>query len=116
MAVLWAAGLLHTAIVQYFSLIPSRLEFQMYLGLIAGVYFVAQWSRGGQTLPMKTWGLRLQRADGGAVNVSRALLRYLVALIGAALLGIGFLWALVDRDRQFLHDRIAGTRIIRVAR
>jgi hypothetical protein len=23
-----------------------------------------------------------------------------------------FLWAFVDRDRQFLHDRIAATRIV----
>jgi uncharacterized RDD family membrane protein YckC len=27
---------------------------------------------------------------------------------------VGLLWALVDRDRQFLHDRLAGTRLVAV--
>jgi uncharacterized RDD family membrane protein YckC len=29
---------------------------------------------------------------------------------------VDFCWPLFDRDRQFLHDRIAGTRLIRVPR
>jgi uncharacterized RDD family membrane protein YckC len=32
---------------------------------------------------------------------------------GAIAFGAGFTWAFFDRDRQFLHDRIAGTRIVR---
>ena len=27
-------------------------------------------------------------------------------------LAAGLIWALFDRDRQFLHDRLAGTRIV----
>jgi uncharacterized RDD family membrane protein YckC len=38
--------------------------------------------------------------------------RYVIAVLGFCAVGIGFLWALVDRDRQFLHDRLAGTAII----
>ena len=51
-------------------------------------------------------------ADGGAVSVPRALHRYALALLGFLAVGLGFLWALVDRDRQFLHDRLAGTAIV----
>ena len=91
---------------------PVRHFFQLYLLAVLGLYFVWCWHRGGQTLPMKTWKLRLVSADGGPVSVSRATLRYLLACLSAALAGAGFAWALFDRDRQFLHDRLAGTRIV----
>jgi len=44
------------------------------------------------------------------------MLRFSLALIGLLLAGVGFWWALFDRDRQFLHDRIVGTRLVRVPR
>lgn len=75
-------------------------------------YFVWFWLHGGQTLPMKTWKLRIVNADGSRLRPLQAVLRYLAAWPCVLLFGIGILWALLDRDRQFLHDRIAGTRII----
>lgn len=83
-----------------------------HLFLVMLVYFVAFWSRSGQTLAMKTWRIRLVTRDGLAVRPSRALLRYLLAWLTLAPGGMGIVWALVDRDRQFLHDRLAGTRLI----
>jgi uncharacterized RDD family membrane protein YckC len=78
-----------------------------------GVYYVWFWTHGGQTLPMKTWRIRLVRADGGGpVNTARAMHRYLLAVLGTLAVGLGFAWALVDRDRQFLHDRLAGTALV----
>jgi uncharacterized RDD family membrane protein YckC len=79
---------------------------------VAGAYFAWFWTHGGQTLPMKTWRLRLVRHDGAPVSLARALHRYVLATLGLFALGLGFLWALVDRDRQFLHDRLAGTAIV----
>ena len=78
---------------------------------VVGAYFVGFWTRGGQTLAMKTWRIRLEAAAGGPVDTARAVRRYLFALVGAAALGFGFLWALLDREGQFLHDRLAGTRL-----
>ena len=75
-------------------------------------YFAWQWCRGGQTLPMKTWRMRVELADGGRVTPSRALRRVALAIPGYALLGATVIWALVDRDGQFLHDRLAGTRLV----
>jgi uncharacterized RDD family membrane protein YckC len=46
------------------------------------------------------------------VGVARAVHRYLLAVLGLAAAGLGFAWALVDRDRQFLHDRLAGTALV----
>jgi len=105
--------------------------FCLLFGIVAA-YFVWSWSDGRRTLPMKTWRLRLVLADGGAVPARTALLRYLAAWIGPVLalaayavlrhfgLGahatwlvvLGVLWAFIDPERQFLHDRIAGTRIV----
>jgi uncharacterized RDD family membrane protein YckC len=76
------------------------------------VYFVWCWLHGGQTLPMKTWKIRLTDAGGGPVRPAQALLRYLAAWPSILLLGIGIAWMLFDKDGQLLHDRIAGTRIV----
>ncbi len=89
----------------------SRHALQGWILVVCGVYYVTFWTRGGQTLPMKTWRLRVVRPDGGAIDTKQAIQRYLFAVLGLAAFGLGFLWALVDRDRQFLHDRLAGTII-----
>ncbi|HSW82340.1 MAG TPA: RDD family protein [Usitatibacter sp.] len=89
-----------------------RHALQAWIVLVVGFYFVWFWTRGGQTLPMKTWHIRLVRHDGAAVGTARAIHRFALALLGAAALGLGFLWALFDRDRQFLHDRLSGTALI----
>jgi len=90
-----------------------RLVFQVYVLAVCGAYFVFCWVRSGQTLPMKTWRIRLVTEQGKPVAVGRAFQRYVLA-VPSVLSGIGVLWALVDRDRQFLHDRLAMTRIVRV--
>jgi uncharacterized RDD family membrane protein YckC len=91
-----------------------RFLFQIYLFLVLGVYFIACWSRGGRTLAMQTWRMRVVRRDGASIGVGRAALRYALAWVSLASFGAGFLWACVDSDRQFLHDRLAGTRIVMI--
>ena len=80
---------------------------------VLGVYFVWYWRRGGQTLAMQTWRLKIVTgADGRIASAARCWLRYALAWPSVLLGGIGLAWALVDRDRQFLHDRLAGTCIV----
>lgn len=86
---------------------------QAWLVAVIGTYYVAFWTRSGQTLPMKTWRIAVVRAgDGGPVLLFQAVHRFLLALLSTVALGLGFLWAFVDKDRQFLHDRLAGTAIV----
>jgi uncharacterized RDD family membrane protein YckC len=92
-----------------------RPLFQFYLLCIGGIYFIWFWTHGGQTLAMQTWKLRLVAADGGKVTTQQAMVRYLLAVIGISLLGFSLLWALFNQDRQFLHDKLAGTRIIKLS-
>jgi len=81
---------------------------QAFLVAVFAAYFLWCWLRGGQTLAMKTWRVRLV-----GVTPARALLRFLAALVLVPT-GVSLAWALLDRDGQFLHDRLAGTRLIRV--
>jgi len=89
-----------------------RVVFQVYVLAVCGGYFVFCWARSGQTLPMKTWRIRLVTEQGKPLAIGQAFRRYLLA-VPSVLSGIGVLWALVDRDGQFLHDRMAGTRIVK---
>ncbi|BBL35092.1 hypothetical protein Nstercoris_01347 [Nitrosomonas stercoris] len=91
-----------------------RPLFQFYLLFVGGVYFIWFWTHGGQTLAMQTWKLKLVAANGKRVTAQQAMVRYLMAVIGISLLGFSLLWALFSRDRQFLHDKLAGTRIIKL--
>ena len=90
-----------------------RTMFQLYLLAVCGAYFLFCWTRTGQTLPMKTWRLRLTAESGRALTFGTALRRYLFAIPGM-LSGASLLWALFDKEHQFLHDRLAGTRIVRI--
>lgn len=117
----------------------QRTALQFYLAAVFAAYFLWCWLRGGQTLAMKAWGIRLV-APGKAripprVAFTRMLLAglfvgaFCAAVVGAfvhhnpwvafvtlAVSGLGLGWALVDRDRQFLHDRLAGTRLVQVGK
>lgn len=99
---------------------------------LCGAYSVWLWTGRRRTLPMKTWHIGLESADGAAVSPRRALVRYLACWVGPAcailaylllephghgrwalaMLALNHAWALIDPDRQFLHDRIAGTRLV----
>ena len=79
------------------------------------IYCLGFWIYGGQTLAMKTWRIRLVTCDRRPVLPAQALLRYLLCWPSILLCGIGLLWALVDRDKQFLHDRLAGTSLASAA-
>jgi uncharacterized RDD family membrane protein YckC len=85
---------------------------QLWVLFVCGAYFAWFWTRGGQTLPMKTWNLRVVARDGAALTLPHAVQRYLLAVASLLAAGLGFAWALVDRDRQFLHDRLARTAIV----
>jgi uncharacterized RDD family membrane protein YckC len=125
---------------------PLRHAFQLYMFGAIGFYFTWCWKRSGQTLPMKTWKFALLTAQGQRVSTARAWLRYTLVWIGPLVgvlvykavvelgghgsasfsftgflvslpfLLLNWLWAWVDRERQFLHDRLARTRLVSVTR
>ena len=114
--------------------IPYPGLLRVWLLAVSFVFFGWFWTHGGQTLAMKTWKVRLVTDRGLPLTTGRAVGRYLLAwlwiLPGLALAWVLearngmlilipaanlLLWALtiyLDPQRQFLHDRIAGTRIV----
>jgi uncharacterized RDD family membrane protein YckC len=132
--VLFISGWLFSTLLQQRHALYLREGLQGWLFFVLGLYFIWFWCHGGQTLPMKTWRIRLVTAEGLQLTPKRALIRYFFAwmwfLPGLALAWLVqaqawmlvlfptlnfMLWtatALFDKDRQFLHDRLAGTRLI----
>ena len=133
--VVMIAGYLYSSLTQQRHALQGKTGLQAFLFVVLAIYFVWFWSHGGQTVAMKTWHIRLVRADGAAVPQSRALARYLLAwlwflpaLLGVRLTGLagggvtfgtmlaGVLGyaalARLRRDRQFWHDAVCGTRLV----
>lgn len=94
-----------------FGMVANPKFLWLHVFVLLMFYFIWCWLNGGQTLPMKTWKLRITNVDGAPLRPAQALLRYLAAWPSVILFGIGIFWAIFDKDKQFLHDRIAGTRI-----
>ncbi|MGH8620335.1 MAG: RDD family protein [Burkholderiales bacterium] len=113
-AVVMVAGAVASPIAGLLDPALTRPLFRLVALAALAAYFVYCWCHGGQTLPMKTWRLRLVTAAGDALTARDAWRRFLLAVPCVAAGGVGYVWALFDREGQFLHDRLAGTRIIRI--
>lgn len=88
--------------------------YQIYLLAVSFLFFGGFWVRAGQTLGMRTWNIKLVRADGGPVTWTIALKRFAFALVSLLCMGLGFFWILFDRDKLAWHDRWSGTKLIRL--
>jgi len=115
-------GLLLVAILLFATLIfvilfgdatesPKHYFLQIYLWLVAAAYFVWSWLHGGQTLAMQTWHIRVTSQAGKSLNKHQAIKLYILATL---FFGISFLWAFLDSEGLYLHDRLTGSRLILV--
>lgn len=77
-------------------------------------FFTYFWVRTGQTLGMQVWGVRVQNADGTSISIWQALLRFMVAIASWLCLGLGFLWALGNRQRKTWHDIYSESVLVRL--
>lgn len=70
------------------------------------------WTHGGQTLGMRAWKIRAVGIAGQPLNWRQALIRSFVAMLGAAVFGLGFLWMLVDSRRRCWQDIASDSQVI----
>lgn len=92
----------------------AMVEFVLLLA-VTFAYLGLSWRRGGQTLGMRAWRLRLVNVDGSSPVPWRALvLRYLVAMVSLAAVGLGFFWSLFEPNRRTWHDLASGTVMVRM--
>jgi uncharacterized RDD family membrane protein YckC len=94
--------------------LPDKLFVQALAFGVTVAYFVVSWTRGGQTIGMKSWRLRVVRSDGRSPDFAHALLRFAVAIVSLAPAGLGFWWALFDAQGRTWHDIAAGTLVVRM--
>ena len=135
--VVFIAGYLFGTLSQTRNAMDNRNALQAFLFVIFGIYFVWFWAK-GQTLAMKTWGIRVVDRFGNPITQARALLRYVLSwlwflpalaavapfnLSGAesVVIVVGWVavWAILSRfhpQRQFWHDALAGTRLVSTPR
>lgn len=113
-AVLFIAGFAFIYFTDYPRHQNLKPLLQLFLLSVIAAYFCWFWCKSGQTLAMKTWRIRLEKRNGGLLSPRQALLRFALALIGICLGGITIWWALFDREKQFLHDRLTGNRLVNV--
>jgi uncharacterized RDD family membrane protein YckC len=90
----------------------KRLLLQIFLWLIVGAYFIWCWRQSGRTLAMQAWKIKLIGDDSQLLSLNIAILRYILATLSVVLCGLGFLWAIIDRQHLYLHDRLLKTRIV----
>jgi uncharacterized RDD family membrane protein YckC len=131
--VVFLATYLFSALTQQRHGLEKREWLMLFLFVIFGIYFVWFWHK-GQTLAMKTWHLRIVGRDGQAISQWRAMARYVLSWlwylpplaavapfklpageIAVIVIGWVAVYALLSRlmpERQFLHDSLAGTRLI----
>ncbi|MFM9913066.1 MAG: RDD family protein [Methylophilaceae bacterium] len=108
LAVLFAASFVFLALFGDATHAPLRHIYQAYLYLVCATYFVGFWRRGGQTLAMRTWHIKLVSASGKRLGFRQTLLRFVLAPLGL----LFFCWVWLDKERCFLHDRLANTRLV----
>ncbi|TDO07747.1 MULTISPECIES: RDD family protein [Halomonas] len=112
---------LHLAVVRLVLEVPAEqvgtglgqvLSLRLLLAITAFAFFAFFWTRGGMTLGMQAWRLRVQTLEGCSINGLQALQRFLVAGISLAALGIGHFWVLVDAEKRSWPDIASGTRVV----
>ncbi|MFK8031147.1 MAG: RDD family protein [Gammaproteobacteria bacterium] len=94
----------------------GNLGFQLYLIAVVAGFFLLFWRKGGQTLGMRAWKIKLVTESETAPSFGQLVLRAITAVPSIALLGLGVFWSAFDRDKLAVHDRLSNTRLILVSK
>ena len=111
-ALVWVVSFGPTSSVQEASVPP--LLMQLSSVAVVTVFFSIFWLKSGQTLGMQAWRIKLVSVDGSGVSWGQCLLRCLGVLLSALPAGLGYWWSLIDTNSRTWHDRLSGTRLIKV--
>jgi uncharacterized RDD family membrane protein YckC len=128
--VIWFAGYVFSSLTQYQAQrgnIALHHAFQVFTGLVFGLYFSWFWAKGRRTLPMKTLSLDLVNRQSQPLSQVNAITRYLTGVVlflivmAAArwlhlglvvLIVVPFAYCFIDPQKRSLIDLLAGTRLV----
>ena len=86
--------------------------YQLYLLVVSFLYFAWQWVTLGQTLGMKTWHIQIKTYEGQQITWQQAFIRFSVAILSWAVVGLGFFRALFYKEKWTWHDEASGTQLV----
>lgn len=91
--------------------VTAHWLYSPYLLLISFLFYGWFWTHGGQTLGLKAWKLHVLTIDQQPITWRQAFWRFSSAFLSWLFFGLGFFWALVDKDKRCLHDVLSKTDI-----
>lgn len=94
--------------------IVMRVALDAWLLVVTAAYFVVSWVKVGQTIGMRAWKVKLVSTEGARINTRVAVMRFVLALVSLAIVGCGFWYALFDPGKRTWHDKLCGTRMVRL--
>jgi len=83
--------------------------FTVWLLSVCFIYLTACWHKGGLTVGMRAWRVQLVTENSDRLSWARSAVRFMVGLVSILVLGLGFIWALIDKKNRSWHDLAAGT-------
>jgi len=95
-----------------YHLSGENIFFRLYLLLIIIWFYAYFWIKGGQTLGMRAWRIKVVTLEGRPLTLQQALIRFFSSWLSTASIGIGFLTSLWDQNQQTWHDHLSQTRLV----
>jgi uncharacterized RDD family membrane protein YckC len=111
-AIFFVASLILLPLIGETGIESGNIFYNAFLLLLAYLYFCWHWVDGKQTLGMRSWKIEVINETDTPLNWKQASFRYFAALLSLLLLGLGFIWALFDKEKLTLHDRLSKTKLI----
>lgn len=75
-------------------------------------FYLWFWIKSGQTLGMIAWRIKVEKLDGGLIDLPQGLIRYFSAWPAFFLFGIGYLWIYIDSAGDAAHDRFSRSKVV----
>ena len=80
----------------------------------AYLFFGWFWTHSGQTLGMQAWRIKVQNADGSAINWLQTMLRLGCAPVALLLVGTGYFWMLFDGKKRTWPDLLSHSCVVKL--
>lgn len=91
--------------------LPNAVYYSL-LFCVCFFYYNASWRRGGQTIGMKAWRIKLINEENHHIKLTQSMLRTGIGFFSLMICGAGFWWALIDKKSRSWHDMASLTRVV----
>lgn len=92
---------------------PGNIWFSLLLLFELVFYYVYSWKKGGQTLGMRAWKIKIIPQNENQKNLSwkQSLLRFIVGCVSTLCLGLGILWKILSDSKTSWMDMISHSEV-----